>query len=509
MSQEQLLDQERAELSALKDKSGWERTKWYFSKSGPGWMQSAMTLGGGSAMASLFSGAALKYQLLWVQPVAMLIGVIMLSALAFQTLSRQTRPFEAMRLYVSPVIAWMWAIATILTTMVWHFPQYALASGMTLDIFKDVSGVQVESGSLLEAGILLGIAFVILIIAANIVWNYGKGGKGVKIFETVIKGIVWFIIFAFAAVVIVGSFMKNPSGESFINWGDVLAGFSPFSFEGGFHWNIPQDSQGISIFIASLSAAVGINMTFLFGYSFLKKKWTKDYVGLARFDLLTGMLVPYTIATSLMIIASGAMINGNADFDAANATTLHPIQAAAMFAQAGLPVMVSKLVFGLGIIGMAINAIILHMTVSGFAVCEIFKIEESGWKYKLATMLPVPGVLGAVLWAKMGAWIAIPTSAVALIVLPIAYLGFFLLNNSKKYLGDDMPRGKVRFWWNTGMILAMGVIVVSAVFYIVKVVPSYFTDESQVKTEQVINAPAQGLEQAAETADYQVAPPKE
>ena len=78
----ELVKKEIAELRELEKKGGWAKTKWYFSKSGPGWMQSAMTLGGGSAMASLFSGAFLGYQLLWVQPIAMLIGITMLSALA-------------------------------------------------------------------------------------------------------------------------------------------------------------------------------------------------------------------------------------------------------------------------------------------------------------------------------------------------------------------------------------------------------------------------------------------
>ena len=139
-------------------------------------------------------------------------------------------------------------------------------------------------------------------------------------------------------------------------------------------------------------------MTFLFGYSFLAKGWTKEYRGLARFDMLTGMLVPYTIATSLMIIAAG--------------TTIHS------------PEFVAS---------------------------------------------------GAVLWSRIGTWIAIPTSALALIMLPVAYIGFLLLNNSSRYLGDDMPRGRRRFWWNTGMILAISVTLVSVVYYLVTVVPTYFS----------------------------------
>ena len=62
--------------------------KRYLGMFGPGYMQSAMTLGGGSAFAALFAGAAFGYRLLWVAPLAMLLGIlVMASALsvAFRT----------------------------------------------------------------------------------------------------------------------------------------------------------------------------------------------------------------------------------------------------------------------------------------------------------------------------------------------------------------------------------------------------------------------------------------
>ena len=54
----------------------------YLRLSGPGWLQGAMTLGGGSAVTSLMIGAVYGYELLWLQPLAMLIGCIMLFALS-------------------------------------------------------------------------------------------------------------------------------------------------------------------------------------------------------------------------------------------------------------------------------------------------------------------------------------------------------------------------------------------------------------------------------------------
>ena len=56
----------------------------YLRFMGPGYLQSAMTLGGGSAFAALFGGAAFGYQLLWVAPTAMLLGIIVMSAIAWR-----------------------------------------------------------------------------------------------------------------------------------------------------------------------------------------------------------------------------------------------------------------------------------------------------------------------------------------------------------------------------------------------------------------------------------------
>ena len=57
----------------------------YTRLSGPGWLQSAITLGGGSLASSLFLGVLAGYSLLWLQPMAIILGVIMLSAISHVT----------------------------------------------------------------------------------------------------------------------------------------------------------------------------------------------------------------------------------------------------------------------------------------------------------------------------------------------------------------------------------------------------------------------------------------
>jgi len=99
---------EREALVNLSREGALHRWRGYFAWTGPGWLQSAMTLGGGSAMASLFLGTFFGYQLLWLQPLAMILGVVMLSAVSHQTLSTGMRPFGAMKKHVHPAVAWAW-----------------------------------------------------------------------------------------------------------------------------------------------------------------------------------------------------------------------------------------------------------------------------------------------------------------------------------------------------------------------------------------------------------------
>jgi len=91
--------QHAAEVEWLQEQESKSRAaRWtaFLRKGGPGYLQSALTLGGGSAATMLFAGAAFGYGLLWLGPVSMLLGIIMMSAVAHQTLSTGLRPFEAM-----------------------------------------------------------------------------------------------------------------------------------------------------------------------------------------------------------------------------------------------------------------------------------------------------------------------------------------------------------------------------------------------------------------------------
>jgi Mn2+/Fe2+ NRAMP family transporter len=448
-SDPQALAKEKAELAALEQKGFLQRWRGYFTMTGPGWLQSALTLGGGSAMASLFAGAYLQYKLLWVQPLAMILGVIMLGAISQQTLATGARPFGTIKRFIHPAIAWVWAFGALTVTIIWHFPQYALAAGMTEDMVKAATGWQPSPPA--QTALLIGIGLVVLVISTAITWNYGRGHKGIRLYERILKSFVLLITITFAVVVI------RRAIDGGIEWAKVFKGFLPLE--------LPTDRRGVSVVMAAFAAAVGINSTFLLPYTLLARGWGTEHRGLSRFDLITGTLLPFCLVTSLVVIAAGCTIY-NPQALASGSTNLSPTAAAAMFEAAGLSIFFSRLVFGLGVLGMTLSTITVHMLMSGFAVCEIFGIEPGGWKYKLACLLPIPAFSGVIIWKYMGPWIAVPASAICGLLLPLAYIIFFILNNSKKYLGPAKPTGLKAIMWNLGMLTALLASVASACYYL-------------------------------------------
>ncbi len=98
------IKREAAELDALSAQPFFSRAGGYIKRTGPGLMQSAMTLGAGSAAASVVAGASFGYKLLWIQPVAMLLGVCMMAALSNVVLTTQERPIALSA--ARPVNSW-------------------------------------------------------------------------------------------------------------------------------------------------------------------------------------------------------------------------------------------------------------------------------------------------------------------------------------------------------------------------------------------------------------------
>ncbi|MDA2924493.1 divalent metal cation transporter [Acidobacteria bacterium AH-259-L09] len=410
----------------------------YARLSGPGWIQGAITLGAGTATSAFYLGWKFGYQMLWVNILGMAMGVIMFAAIARPSLYRDESLYRAMGKYVHPALALAWAIAAIVTSIFWCLNQYAAAAACFADLVQLGGWVSTEQG-LLSARWMVGA--MILAVSIPLTWTYGgKPRTGIRLYETILKSTVFFMILCFALV----------AWKTGIRWGELFRGLIPGDF--------PGSSDDRTMVLGALGCTVGINMTFLFPITLRARGWTQEHLGLARFDLGSGMLLPFAIISSLVVITTANVLQGSPerpDGPAAVAKVMTPL-----FEGTWLPDATGRVLFDLGIAAMPLSTITILMLISGLALCEIRGVPYRGWWFRLGSLLPTVGIFGVAYKAPF--WLGPLISSFALILLPIAYLGFLVLCNRRAFLGPDLPTGSTRWAWNTAMGCVLAIALVGA-----------------------------------------------
>jgi hypothetical protein len=510
------LTQTEAELLELaQTKGALGKAAIYAKLSGPGWLQGAITLGGGSLAGALYLGVLFGPHMLWLQPLAMICGVIMLSAITYVTLSTGERPFGLVIRRLSPFLAWAWIIGAAIANMVFCLPQFSLA---TAAIQQNLA----PSTASLSPYVIGGALFL---TAAVIVAFYHKGGAGILWFERILKIMVGLIVLSFVGVTVTlilrgavdfGALLKGhiPDFSYFSHPTPAFAEAIAKTGENSSAWTKIVTGDHAGIMIAAFGTAVGINMTFLLPYSILKRNWGKKHRGLAIFDLSLGLIIPFVIATGCLVIASasqfhgktGDVLNENGEPLPAMATSyndaLKPILAkivadgraetpeaaaalltredkkiAAMLAKRDVAQLAAALepftgkflaqkIFGFGVLGMAFSTIIMLMLINGFCATEAIGQPDNKAIHLAGAMIPgIIGFFNPAIWTGASkAALAIPASTIAGSLIPIAYFTFFLLMNSKATLGAEMPTGSRRIQWNTLMLLASGLVTCAVIW---------------------------------------------
>ncbi|MBP1767958.1 MAG: Manganese transport protein MntH [Candidatus Aminicenantes bacterium] len=409
------------------------RWRGYWKLTGPGWLQSAITLGAGSAGSTILAGAGFGYKLLWVNPLAMGLGIVVFAAIGRQTLLTHARPYDVFRKRLHPALALFWGLTVFVSSIVWQFPQYSLGTEVLRDILS-VAGYSLPR---------LPIVLVLLAASSAVCWSYGGGSRrALRNFERILKYMLLFMIGAFFLVVV----------KTGVDFKALLSGLF------GFH--IPGTKEGIALVLGQLGAAVGVNMTFLFPYTLLARGWGREHLRLKNFDLGVSMFLPFVLATSFVTIAcantlyaQGIQVRGAVDA----AHSLEPL----------IGLTLSRIVFSLGILSMCFTTMVLEMLICGLVLSEMLGFELHGRAYRASTMLANIGVLGA--FAALPFWVPVATSSLNLIMIPAAYLGFFLLHNMKGYLGEDVVRGPKAALWNAFLVLAILVVAAGAIAKIISI----------------------------------------
>ena len=341
----------------------------------------------------------------------------------------------------------------------------------------------------------------------------GSGkGRGYRIYENTLKILVGIVVISFIGVVV------RLAGT--LDWGAIFSGFIPnpsLIWKPAGAYNeilnaLPSDAAreywtGIVLkaqrdpMVASAAAAVGINMTFLMPWALRARKWGRKHRGLSRFDLVTGMMVPFIIATGCVVIAAGSQFHGKpfkgllteengvvvvhekhgkfGDYSKAiakrngeDALKDVPVSdgekklasmlikrdtnqlAGALESLFGSSVVAQK-VFGLGVLAMGLSTISILMLISGFVACEVAGKPRDSMAFKVGTLLASTGVLWPLLWGgESKAYLAVTTSTFGYVLFPIAFLAFVVMINSKKVLGDQVPTGGAKLAWNIPLIIS-------------------------------------------------------
>ncbi len=450
-------------------------------KSGPGWIQAAVTLGGGTLVSALYLGVIGGYKFLWIQPFAMLLGVIMLGALSYVNLSTDTRPFRLAQKHISPALAWSWLIGAMIANIVFCASQFALAS----DALSGNLNITLSSPYMFTIPLAL--------LGLTVVWLFIKEGKTGKLIDSFIKVLVALIILSFMIVVVV----LGINGA--IPWGAFFNGWIPkpaMLFEPNAAYTELIDSSGAlkqfwsdyiikeqrNIIIGAFGTAVGINMTFLLPYSQRKKGWSRGERKLSIFDLIMGLLLPFIIAASCLIIATASQFHARdssivnelaynnildqsliatQDVSYLNPEKLEELRHDAPKSSKKLSTMLARrstndlaealkpflgkyaqLLFGIGILAMAFSTMIIHMMINGYAISEAFGNPGEKRLFMIGASIPaLSGMFSPIVWAgSVKAAVIVPASVIATTLLPIAYLLIVLLIFSRKALPKDAVR---------------------------------------------------------------------
>src|SRR4030042_6238481 len=125
------IEDERQLILTSREKGGGALFRTYVKLSGPGWMQSGITVGGVTFSSCLYLGVLSGFTFLWLQPLAMILGISMLAAIAYITLSTGQRPLRVINSQISPVLGWSWLFASMAANLVWSMPQFSFGTTAT------------------------------------------------------------------------------------------------------------------------------------------------------------------------------------------------------------------------------------------------------------------------------------------------------------------------------------------------------------------------------------------
>ncbi len=107
----------------------------------------------------------------------------------------------------------------------------------------------------------------------------------------------------------------------------------------------------------------------------------------------------------------------------------------------------------------------LEMLICGFVLSEMLGFELQKRTFRATTMIANVGILGA--FYSLPFWLPVIAGSLNVIMMPVAFICFFILQNRRDYLGDAVNHGVKGMIWNIGIVTAIVIMAVGAVAKII------------------------------------------
>ncbi|MGH9320037.1 MAG: NRAMP family divalent metal transporter, partial [Vicinamibacteria bacterium] len=395
---------------------------------GPGYMDAALTLGAGTLTAAMLSGAHFGYRTLWLLWVAMGLGAFMMAASARFTCRGGFGVITAQNRYHGWVVGSLLTglLGTAAVAVIFNYGQYSLGTHMIESLTP-----------------LLGFEFprqynwvLYLALTSWLTLSYGRG-RGTRLVETFMKGCIAIMMLAFGVcLVLVG-----------VDWGAMLRGiFVPW---------LPSGAEGVDLFIASSSAAIGVMDWVFFQYAGLVRGWGREHETLARFDIVFGLVFPFLLVNYLVIAVFAGTLYG-----------LPAPETGPDLARALVPLLGStwsQVLFYLAFLTVPVTTTVGMSLAGAMAIHEAFgwSPDTSSWRWRVSVLLPQIGFLAV--WYPRPVWLVIAIGAFLSLANNVVGWSFYLLLNDRRALGEDRSRS---YLWNLGIMLQITLLNGVALLYV-------------------------------------------
>lgn len=479
-------------------------------------------LSAGSLIGSLGLGQRLGTEGLWVQAWAMLLGMFSLWAVSHITLNSQQSLFVLLKNEWNPSLGWWLAGAAMLTNFAWCIPQFKFGAEITGSLLFPI--LDSKAGK-------IGVAVIMLGLSIFLSFWYEKSGLRSKLFQWTLRLILWTLF----ACLFISLLIALPRSEISIT--NILSGFipSPTHFNevsspyhallekaGDFRsfWEDQLVTKQRELTLITFSSTLGINLLFGLPLLLLGRSWQREHNEFAKFNLFSGMFIPFLLCSSCLTLLSAVAhqrlidepiesIEKNSLFVEKESSsqvhdllalrvsneigeleynTLAPFQqeekinALSVADQRLAKLVISsnikewilsfsyggneslKYFLGVSVILISISTIVVLMVLNGHLVCEVLGKPHKGAPFQSGSLLLALASVGPFVLSNQDTWVADPTYFISLAILPFALLSFLVMLNSRDILGRECPKGLTGLLLNTGAALSFTVLGASSTY---------------------------------------------